>query len=175
MMKTYIALIRGINVGGKVMKMAELRVALENLGWMNVETYIQSGNVIFQSMEGMGLEEKMDQCIQNTFGYSVDLQIFLLEDYVRIIHQRPEHGDDKFWLVTFLNGELKREGWEEVCSVKGPNEEVYLKEGAIFLYCPDGYGITQIHTNFIEKKLGVKGTTRNWKTSTKLKELAGLK
>ena len=177
-MNTYIALLRGINVSGqKKMQMAELREGFEGLGFGEVETYVQSGNVAFESEEGDGdeLARQIEAEIEARFGYGVTVFVRRPEDFERILKGNPflkrrEVDIDRLY-VTFLERAPGEEEAGRLAAPEGIADEFILGEREIFLYCPGGYGTTKLSNNFFERKLGMAATTRNWKTVNALWEM----
>lgn len=178
-MATYISLLRGINVvGKKTIKMEALKNMYSSLQLTDVRTYIQSGNVLFSSTERSTtrLEQKISAQIEKVFGWEVPVLVLKVKTLEKIISENPflaqADKDPAFMHVTFLanpcNGD-HRKAFEER-AMQG--EDFFLHDKAIFLYCPQGYGITKLHNNFIEKQLQVKATTRNWRTVNILCALA---
>jgi len=174
-MQTFIALLRGINVSGKnLIKMAPLAEVLTRAGLLNVRTYIQSGNIVFESDtiedEDHGL--LIAESIRKEFGFSVPVRVLKQSELKRIRDENPFirfHGlpDDKLHL-TLLSG------IPDPALVLKIAEAVYLPdayiilEKAIYLHCPDGYGRTKLTNTFFENKFKVTATTRNWATIVKL-------
>lgn len=179
-MASYISIIRGINVSGqKLIKMTDLRQLYENLGFEKVTTYLQSGNVLFSSTEKdtRVLEELIASVIKNSFGFDVPVIVLKAETLEVIIRDNPfVHDEDKdvsFLYVTFLSASpLKSPDLEKILTKRKPREEIAFVSNVVYLYCPNGYGTTKLNNNFLETKLKVKATTRNWKTTTELLKLA---
>lgn len=176
--KTYIALLRGINVSGSnILKMAELKLFFIDLGFSNVTTYIQSGNVIFEAnlAEIHQIEEKIVKGITQTFGYSVNVLVLTKETLEAIFRSNPyiQNGniDISKLHVTLLNNEPFSEGIEQIKELSTNEDEFEIIDKYIYLYCPNGYGNTKLNNNLFEKKLKSMATTRNWKTISKLVEL----
>ena len=176
---TYIALLRGINVGGqKSIKMQELAKLFESLGHTGMQTYLQSGNVVFNSAktDPSALAEKVEKTILDKFGFEVKVIIRTMNDFSKIATnnpflKKPQAQADKL-LVTFLSHSLDQPGFE---LPKSKNEDYQVKGREIYLYCPDGYGRTKMSNQAIEKKARLTATTRNWKTVNELLRLAKLK
>lgn len=179
MMKTYVSILRGINVSGKnLIKMDALKKTYESLGFIDVKNYVQSGNIIFSADEtetGL-LEEKLSSAIKKDFGFEVPVIVMSKADLEKIIEENPfvrdSEKDPGALYVTFLADSLAdfdREGIEE--KIQG-DEEIHFGSRAVYLYCPHGYGKTKLNNTFLERKLKQKATTRNWKTTNKLLELA---
>lgn len=178
-MKTYISMLRGINVSGqKKIRMAELKSLYESLGMANVQTYLQSGNVVFDSPEPepAKLTHIIEAQIGTTYGYHVPVLIRTGDDFRRIIGSKPftkERSEDPSRvMVTFL---FERPGQSNLNNLSVPENdpcEFVFEEQEIFLLCPDGYGKSKLSNNYFEKKLGVVATTRNWKTVNALYKMA---
>lgn len=178
-METYISILRGVNVGGQAqIKMEALKKSYEKLQLSNVRTYIQSGNVIFDAAEGdtHAIESKISSQIEADFGVKVPVIVLTSELLKRIIEENPftkDPGKDIAFLhVTFPAEMPKQYDRESIEDKKQGDEEIRFSEKAIYLYCPHGYGRTKLNNNFLEKKLKVGATTRNWKTTLELLRLA---
>lgn len=178
-MKTYISILRGINVSGhKLIKIDALKKMFENLGYKNVQTYVQSGNIIFQSKENntKNLEEVISSEIKDEFGFEVPVIVFNIKTLETIIQNNPfindKHKDISSMHVTFLAEKPIQIDEETIVDKKDKVEEIEFTPQAIYLYCPNGYGNTKLNNNFLEKKLKVKATTRNWRTTNELLNLA---
>jgi uncharacterized protein (DUF1697 family) len=176
--KTYISILRGINVSGsKIIKMEDLKRMYENLNLENIQTYLQSGNVIFSSKETdlKKLEIKISHRIEKDFGFKVPVIVMTAEILQNIVEQNPFTKDSKkepsFLHVTFLDVKSKEFDIKSINDKKQGNEEIKFSDNAVYLYCPDGYGNTKLNNNFLENKLKVQATTRNWKTINELLKL----
>lgn len=175
-MNTYIALLKGINVGGhKKVPMAELRELLTNAGLENVKTYIQSGNVVFQSSETdlQNFETNIKNSILNNFGFDVSVLVRTRADLQRIFNDSPfsEEKKTKSYftiLSTTPNPELVKIASEKVYE----GEEYYIINDCIYFYCEKGYGKAKFNMNFFERKLNTIGTARNYNTMVKLLSLS---
>ena len=171
-MNRYIILLRGINVSGKnKLPMAELREILNELGFQNVQTYIQSGNIILDSEETKEVTcQKIKEGITAEFGYDVPVLARTPEEWKNTLENYPfSQENEKIVAFTFLDRITK----ESVIEVKGSNEDKYkITDDVVYLYCPSGFGNTKLTKSVIEKKLKVTATTRNLKTTIKLLELA---
>jgi uncharacterized protein (DUF1697 family) len=178
-METYVSMLRGINVSGqKKILMADLKKLYEGLGFKDVVTYIQSGNVIFKSskLERLKLQEKIKKGILKQFGFDVPVVIRNAEELIDAHGGNPflkEKGIDQDRIYfTFLESDVAKENLKKV------DPEAYLPDrfqvdgSTIYLYCPGGYGETKLSNNFFESKFKVVATTRNLKTVIKLIELA---
>ena len=178
-MKTYISILRGINVSGhKIIKMEALRTSYENMGFSNVKTYVQSGNVIFSydDIEINKLEEQIFQQIKKDFGFDVPVIVMSIEKIEEIIKNNPflkdKSKEESFMHVTFLASKSETYNFNTIEEKKQGNEDIVFSDYAVYLYCPNGYGNTKLNNNFIETKLKVRATTRNWKTTNELFQIA---
>lgn len=174
-MKTFIALLRGINVGGhKKILMADLRIHLEQLNFKNVQTYIQSGNVVFQSSDKdvEALENAIKNQILKKYGFEVPVVVKSQQELKSIFDNCPFSEDKKknSYFMIFLESP-KEELIKEMSLIKYPNEEFYMTKNCIYFYCSLGYGRTKFNSNFFERKLKVSATARNYKTMVKLIEM----
>jgi len=175
-MKTFISMLRGINVSGQnKIHMANLKSLYESLGLMDVRTYVQSGNVVFDSREQdtVKLRQSIEAQIETTFGFFVPVLIRTANDFQRILESHPfEQEDPTRVLVTFLYDRPVQSKWNDMSLYKDKVDEFALGEQEIFLFCPGGYGKTKLSNTFFEKKLDVVSTTRNWKTVNALYAMA---
>lgn len=178
-MTTYVAILRGINVSGhKIIKMDRLRASFEEIGFTNVKTYVQSGNVIFETGEPpAGLAAKIEKRILDDFGFDVPVLTKSSKEMMDIVKRNPFLKDksiDQGKLhVTFLSDDPSRNALELLKPLAVGAEQVHIVGRAVYLYCPNGYGNTKLNNTAIEKKLSCRATTRNWATTNKLLELAG--
>ena len=175
-MKTYIILLRGINVSGqKKVPMAELGTLLSNLGFKNVSTYIQSGNIVLQSGENKGskIKEIIEKGILNHFNFEVSTLVLLFEDFKTSFDNCPFSQDKKEKsYFTLLHAVPEKELVREVSSIIYPNEEFIVNHTCIYFYSENGYGRAKCNNNFFERKLKITATTRNYKTMLKLLSLS---
>lgn len=175
-MQTFIALLRGINVGGqKKNPMAELRSILNKTALKNVSTYIQTGNIFFQTSETntTRLEELIHAEIKNHFGFEVDVLIVNKKNIQSILAACPfsqEQKEKSYFtlLYTIPNQELI----EKTALESYPGEVFKITRNCVYFYSDTGYGNARCNNNFFEKKLKVIATTRNYKTMIKLLSLS---
>ena len=158
--------------------MEALRRLYEALNLVKVKTYVQSGNVVFDSEKHAAsiLTERIEAQIEQSFGYSVPVFIRSINDFHRIITNNPflkqRNYDPAKLHVTFLYTSPSE---MNISSMKEPikeNDEFSLENKEIFLYCPSGYGRTRVNNNYFERKLNMPATTRNWKTVKALYKIA---
>lgn len=178
-MNTYISILRGINVSGqKPIRMEALRKSYENMGFHQVRSYIQSGNIVFSAEhpEPATLSKKIEQQIEKDFGYQVPVIVMSAEQLEHIANQNPfpeQPGKDpSFFHVTFLSDAPGDYDHKEIAAKKLMEEEVVITPSAVYLYCPKGYGRSKLTNNLFENKLKVRATTRNWRTVNRLLEMA---
>lgn len=176
-MKTYIALFRGINVGGKnVLPMKELKTLLEKLNLQNVKTYIQSGNVVFQSKEtnASWLSSKMSAEIQKSHGFEPQVLLLDVEEMEKAIELNPfpeAESEPKTLHLSFLASVPANPDLKALESLKKESERFELKGNVFYLHAPDGVGRSKLAAN-AERLLGVAMTSRNWRTVCKIMAMA---
>ena len=175
-MKTYVALFRGLNVGGSgILPMKELVSLLENIGLRNVETYIQSGNAIFESEEdGSLLSSGITAAIKESHGFEPYVLLLRPEELENVVESNPfpeAKSEPKTLHVHFLVSMLEHPDLEALDGIKGERERYVLKDGVFYLHAPDGLGRSKLAAN-TEKLLGVPTTSRNWRTVSKVLEMA---
>jgi uncharacterized protein (DUF1697 family) len=170
-MNTYIALFRGINVGGKtVLPMKDLVEILEGLGCEKVRTYIQSGNAIFQCNKDRGRTIGKDTSSEILKRYGFGPKILLIEEAALqdAIDNNPyETGDGKALHFFFLDSHPAHPDLEQLMSIKARSEEFKLNKSIFYLHAPDGIGRSKLAAK-VEQALGVPATARNWNTVSKL-------
>ncbi len=178
-MQTYISMLRGINVSGhKIIKMEALRKMYKELGYKNVSSYVQSGNIVFgaEATTCRAVAERILLEIKKEFGFEVPVFVLSAKQLKDAIANNPflkdPTKDESFFHVTFLAQKPKPFDQEFIESKMQVGEEIAFATDAIYLYCPNGYGKTKLHNTFLESKLKVGATTRNWKTTKKLLEMA---
>jgi len=173
-MQVYIALLRGINVSGqKKIKMADLKVLFQKLGFTEVVTYIQSGNVVFKASNNTNaLEDSVRQAIQQQWGYNIPVSIQKAHLFGRIITNNPfKDCDPNTLYVTLLGDTTHQVQMENTQEVWGEDRFVVYKN-VVYVHCPHGYGKTKLNNSFFESRGHTWATTRNWKTVCRLVELA---
>lgn len=177
-LNTYITLLRGINVSGqKKIKMDELRALYEAIGHQDVQTYIQSGNVLLRSM--LASPEKLargiERAIEKSFGYPVTVLVRTTDDLSKIIRRNPfiknRSVDPSKLHVTFLANPAESSLINAAANVDSADDEFRVEGKEVFVHCPNGYGRTRLSNTFFESKLKQPATTRNWKTVNTLCEM----
>jgi uncharacterized protein (DUF1697 family) len=179
-MKTLISFLRGINMTGyNSVKMKDLTELYKDLGFDNIETYIQSGNVIFSAPDEMSDEKVsgiLKKGILDRFGYNIAVMVRTPEELKRLITSNPFLSDPAFdetkMAVIFLSERPLTENVNKFAGIDTTPDMFEISGREIFIYCPNGFGKTKLYANFFDRKLGVEGTTRNWKTINAMLDLA---
>lgn len=176
-MTRYIALLRGINVGGNTLKMDRLREVCAELGFANIVTYVQSGNVVFDSKgSAASVAKTLTERLTGESRLPVSVVVRKAAELAAVIATNPfvgQPGIDPAKLhVTFLGAAAAKNALAKLRAVDAVNERFHMADREIYLYCPDGYGKAKLSNARIEKLLTVVATTRNWNTVHKLSELA---
>ncbi|PCI24169.1 hypothetical protein COB57_05665 [Candidatus Peregrinibacteria bacterium] len=175
-MQTYISLLRGINVAGKKkIHMAALKHLYEKLGLKEVKTYIQSGNVSFQSKNSNPhvLVKLIEKAIKQRYQFEVPVFIKTVKDFEDLIKNAPFKEDDteESRYITFCSQTVNPDAWKVLEKFQGKTETFSIEGKEVYLYLPAGYSKSRLTNNFLEKKLKTVVTTRNWKTVKTLVEL----
>jgi len=170
-MPTYTALLRGVNVGGRKLPMADLRATFDTLGHRAVRTYIQSGNVVFTAKAGS--KEKVRAAIEQAIERDSSLDVTVLlrtpAELSSVLERNP-FGAGAY--ITFLDAEPTAEQVAGIERAKYTPDEFVVDGREVFLRCPNGYGNTKINNALFERKLATRATTRNYNTVKLLEEWA---
>lgn len=176
-MTIYILFLRGINVGGKnPLPMKEVVAVLEGLGSQKVNTYIQSGNAVFESTnkDASRLSKMISAEIKKRRGFEPHVLLLKLKDLERAITENPfpeAETDPGFLHVGFLASSPRNPNLKMLESIKSDSERFHLIDNVFYLHAPEGVGRSKLSTN-AEKLLGVPMTDRNWRTVLKVWEMA---
>ena len=176
-MKTWIALLRGVNVGGaRKLPMKDLVALLERAGFSSVRTYIQSGNVVFQSSKGTAraLSTRIAELILKKFGFQSEVLVLSLRDLTEAIKGNPfpQADDDHKSLHLFFLSERPRDpDLKSLATLKSGREAFALVGAVFYLHTPDGFVDSKLAAR-AERLLGVQATARNWRTVNQLLQLA---
>jgi uncharacterized protein (DUF1697 family) len=177
-MTTYVALLRGVNLGARnKVSMADLRTLIESLGGEYVQTYVQSGNVVFKSRvrSAAKLARDIEQRIGRELGLEIRVVLRTDEQLAKIVAGNPfaaSQSEGTKLHVTFLAEAPKASLTRALEPEAFEPDEFKIKGREVYLHTPKGYGTSKLSNAYFEKQLGVAGTTRNWNTVTKLAELA---
>jgi uncharacterized protein (DUF1697 family) len=177
-MTKYLALLRGINVSGhNMIKMDALKKMLDSMGFQNVETYIQSGNVFLESEEenAASIGFKIKQEISKVFGYDVPVIMISKSNLELCFKNNPflkeKDCDIKKLYVAYISKELTAEAINDLKISNIKPDEAVIDSNRIYIKYVIGAGKTNLDQKYIEKKLNVVATIRNWNTVTKLLEM----
>lgn len=176
-MKTYILLLRGINVGGRnALPMKELVALLDGLGCRNIKWYIQSGNVVFQCAPKVAskLAGKVSLAVNKSRGFQPHVLLLGFEDLERAIAANPfpaVEADPKALHLAFLDSAPSNPDIKKLEGLKAKSERFQLIDNIFYLHAPEGVGRSKLAAN-AERLLGVPATDRNWRKVCKLRDLA---
>ena len=178
-MNVHVALLRGINVGGKnMLPMKDLAAMFTNAGCASVSTYIQSGNVVFEASPALSrrIPTLIERAISDRFGYQVPVVTRSGAELGKIVRANPflEAGANIGTLhVAFLADSPAQAKIKALDPNRSPPDEFAVRGREIYLQCPNGYGRTKLTNGYFDSKLATTSTVRNWRTVVKLLELAG--
>jgi uncharacterized protein (DUF1697 family) len=174
-MPLYIALLRGINVGGNILKMDRLREVCAKLGAKNVRTYVQSGNVVFEAQGSASRwSETLERKLAGESRLPVSVIVRTAPEMAAVLAGNPflkEKGIDTARLaVTFLQQSPPKAALEALAALKIGSERYHHAGEEIYLHCPNGFADSKLY--MLDKVLKQRTTTRNWNTVTKLCEMS---
>ena len=172
-------MLRGINVGGHhPVKMERLRASFEALGFKQVQTYIQSGNVIFTgaSKSQDDLRKKIETKLAKDFGFAIPVICRTAEQLGKAIRNNPllkkPACDPARFHVTFLSQAPSKAAWKQLQTWDMEPDLFACAGTEVYLHCPNGYHATKLSNSALEKALSAGATTRNWRTVNTLYEMA---
>lgn len=170
-MNTYIALFRGINVGGNnILPMKDLVGILEGMGCEKIKTYIQSGNVVFQTNKEQAnkIAREISSRILESHGFEPKVLLLEIPELQDAIENNPFNTEDgKALHFFFLDSHPNNPDLERLMAIKSKSEEFKLQKKVFYLYAPDGVGRSKVAVK-VEQCLGTPVTARNWNTVSKL-------
>lgn len=171
-MPRYVALLRGINLGGhNRIAMAALRGAFESHGFGTVATYLQSGNIAFETDAANNLDASLQKLIEAEFGLNVPVVTRSQAELTRLVASQPFASDQSAWHVTFLSTVPNKAKVSELPASVGKDSWKLIGRD-VYLEIPSGrYSETKLQNDWFESRLGVGATTRNWKTVLALEGL----
>jgi len=176
---THLALLRGINVGGKKMlPMRDLTALFEQAGCENVRTYIQSGNVPFEATPATAerFANGVASQIEARFGFRVPMMLRSAAEMSAAISGNPfvqEGADENALHVGFLRDAPNAQQVRQLAPDRSPPDRFAVKGREIYLHLPNGMGRTKLTNDYFDRRLGTVSTVRNWRTVMKLSELMG--
>jgi uncharacterized protein (DUF1697 family) len=168
-----VALLRAVNVGGRTAAMADLRAMLVELGFVAPKTLLQSGNVVFASQEaGAALEARLEAAFAARFGFASDVVVRTAAEWSAVVDANPfgrMATDDPSHLVVMALKARPEPAAIEALRARIPGRESLEAVGReLYIAYPDGIGPSKLTNVAIERRLGVRGTARNWNTVTQL-------
>lgn len=170
-MTSHLALLRGVNVSGKnALRMADLRDSMARLGFEGVQTYLQSGNIVFRTAtsDTAQLANTIQSSIAQDFGLEVPVLVLSAQELDGIANANPlwpdSGGEESLLHCTFLFRPVSTVAFQTLKLPVAEGERAVLVEQAVFLHCPHGYGKTKLNNSYFERVLGGPATTRNWRT-----------
>jgi uncharacterized protein (DUF1697 family) len=178
-MSVVIAMLRGVNLAGyQKLNMEALRTLCGGLGLRDVQTYIQSGNVVFRedSRDPEAAARRIEDGIQKKFGFRPDVIVRTTSDLRKVISNnpfagRPEVAPNRL-LVVFMASAPSRQAREQILAIPCEPEELHIKARELYIYYPNGMARPKIPLVRIEKLLKTGSTGRNWNTVNKLLAMA---
>jgi len=177
-MATFVSLFRAINVGGNnLVRMDALKAMHEALGLKNVSTYLQTGNVVFDSddTDPNQLAAQIAIEFEKTFGFRSEVMVRTAAELKEIFNKNPFYNqpekETRWVAVIFLTAQPDQQAQQALLNNYKGLEELFVIDQELFVYYPDGIGRSKLTTAVIEKNLKVAGTGRNWNTVIKLLEM----
>jgi len=176
-MTVYAALLRGINLGARnKVAMPALRSLVESVGHEDVQTYIQSGNVVFKTRSGEATEiaSTLEDVIAKELGFRVAVVVRTQQELKRVAGTNPflaAGADPSALHVVFLGSAPSKASVAKLDPDRSPPDEFAAAGAEVFLHCPNGFGRSKLGLDYFERALGGPATVRNWRTVTKLAEM----
>jgi len=174
-MSKFVALLRGINVGGNnILPMREFRELLATLGCEDLATYIQSGNAVFRHHKTAAqLSELISEAVKSRFGYQVPVMVLTADEFTAIAVANPfavDESESKHLHVWFLREQAANANTQRMDEIACESETFLLTDTAFYLYAPDGIGRSKLASN-VESCLNVPATARNRRTVGKIEAM----
>ena len=177
-MSRFVSLFRGINVGGhQLVKMDALKELHTSLNLQDVQTYIQSGNVVFASdnMNVTQIQKDIEDGFAQKFGFQVKVMVRTANEFNMIIKNNPFQNqsvkESKWVVAIFLASDPISTALEDIQMTYSGPEEIHIVGKEAFIYYPEGQGRSKLTNTFLEKKLKTVGTSRNWNTVLRLQKM----
>ena len=174
-MPTYIALLRGVNIGGNILKMERLRALCAELGAKNARTYIQSGNIVFEApATSSHWTRALERKLAGESRLPVSVIVRTAAEMNNVLAGNPflkEKGIDTARLaVTFLQQAPAKKALGSLAALEIGSERYAHKGREIYIHCPDGFAKAKLYS--LDRTLAQRTTTRNWNTVKKLCEMS---
>lgn len=175
-MTRFVALLRAVNVGGRKLPMAELRALCGALGWSEVVTYIQSGNVVFAaSGRAAGLEAELEAAVADRFGFHSDVIVRSARSWPEILASNPFEAQSRTEpnrvLAGLAKARLRPDAAAVIAAKAAQGERVEQSGETLWFHYPAGVGTSKITPKLIDRAAGSPVTTRNWTTMLRLGEM----
>lgn len=172
----FLVLLRGVNVGGKMLSMAALKDLAARLGYGEISTYIQSGNLILSAAvdDEDAIGRTLEKAIADDMGMTVSVLVRTPRELRAMADNNPlasRTEEPRRLHVTFLAESPSQALVEAIGPAAFTPDEFHVRDREVYLFCPNGYGVSKLGNAFWERALKVKATTRNWSTVIKLREL----
>lgn len=169
-MKEFIVFLRGINVGGhKKILMKDLKQLLEENQFLDVATYIQSGNIYLKSnLSSLEIKNHIQKIILDHFGFEVLAFVFTQDALKEILEKSPYENQEGDLYFMFVENQINDEDWSRLSSLNTSSDEITQINNCVYLLCKNGYGNTKFSNPYIEKILKANATTRNFNTVQKM-------
>jgi uncharacterized protein (DUF1697 family) len=178
-MATFVALLRAVNVSGQnKVPMAELRATMAAADYGDVQTYLQSGNVVFEAPgdDATLQAAAVRDLIEQAFGLDVRVLVLTATELARVVAANPflPAADVKHLHATFLDAPVSESAFGGLTLAAQPGEHAALAASGrvVYLQLPNGYGRTKLNNGYFERRLGAAATTRNWRTVLALAEMS---
>jgi len=176
-MARLIALLRAVNVGGRKLPMAQLRALCGELGWAEVETYIQSGNLVFTAAgKADAIEARLETAIKDRFGLDVPVIVRTAAQWSACAAANPfpkAAADEPNRLQLLVSKRPpEKDSADKLMERAQSGETVKAAGGALWFHFPEGVGTSKLTPAIIDKAAGSPSTSRNWRTVLKLQEMA---
>ena len=172
-MKKFVAFLRAINVGGtKIIKMEDLKKYFEAFGCINVQTYINSGNVIFEAKESSMFEEKIEKHLEKELGYKVETFLRTMDEVAKIVSKpafKPQGNETLHVVFLRSRQSMDKKSEQNLLSLRSEADDFVIQGNEVYNLRRDK-DKSIFSNNFIEKTLNVEGTTRNVNTLRKVVE-----
>jgi uncharacterized protein (DUF1697 family) len=176
--KTFIALLRGINVSGRNMiPMPQLRSLCADLGWAEVQSYIQSGNLVFQATAAPAkLEAALQQAIERHFGFSIPIIVRAAADWPAYVRGNPypdaSESEPNAVMLALSKAPPKEDAVEKLQERAASGERIVQVGDALWIHFGGGVAKSKLSPGLLDRLIGSPVTTRNWRTVLKLQEMA---
>lgn len=171
-----VALLRAVNVGGRKLPMAELRAVADGLGWSEVATYIQSGNLVFSAAgKAPSLEAQLEAAIAQRFSMDVPVMIRTAPQWTKLADSNPfrdaARDEPNRLMILVAKRPPAADAAERLMERAKAGEQVRSSGGALWFHYPEGAGTSKLTPSLIDRAVGSPATARNWRTVLKIQEM----